>query len=934
MIFSANLRINAIVAVTLALGFPAAGLSQVVPPDSKTPPAKSGSQTPAKTDKGPKPDAAKKSDDSDDDDTLDYEKFVKDLKRIDGPMALYQKGKNLYLELPEDKLDKVFLIQAAFDTGLDNLYMHAGMPLGDKAVDAFKFERKDDMVWLERPNIANRWTDQSTFATGAQRSFPDAMLNTFRVEQTNNDKKLLLVNVTSLFYGDIFHLGEMIAGGLGGPYQLDMPRSEPVAVKGFPDDTVVQMKLHFFSQRGADPNPLMALFGLSDNTLEDDRSAPVQIVYSMWWRKDDNYVPRMSDPRIGNFTTEFFSVDRFLDEDKQVRYIDRFNLQKKDPKAKLSDPVKPIVFTVDNSIPEKYRPAIKAGVLRWNKAFEAIGYKNAIQVQDIPKTDKDYDHADGRYNVIRMMVGPSAPFAAISLLRTDPFSGEILNASITLDGNVLQELASEHERNLPISLGKGALRKTQVLLRDPSRTITDDKYLFETPQEELMDQAEARMAKFGWTNELCSYGSDLANQSELGWDALQMNPGGSPVSIDEYVNEFLSDAVCHEVGHCLGLMHNFAGSTLLTTDQLGDSTVTKKDGITASVMDYMPPNAQAILKGKGEIFMDQVGTYDQWAIKYDYMDTGAKTPDEERYAISQVASESGLPGHAFVSDEEADMYDPAGVRFDAGKDPLNFSAKQLEELRRARHYAIAELPKPGTSYSQRTRIVLGSIIKAFNEGRIAARFIGGTYGNHNFKGDEGEKPTLAPVPASTQRQAMRLIANEFFAPDSFDLPKPVMESLSLDQDELAGSPWNAPLREIISGMQSNLLALVMGASATDRIAENSFKTGSGSYSLTEHYDRLLHSICAEIGENQSISPLRRDLQRFFVQALMLQAGAPQGGISDDVRLVATDSLQRLDKEMGVQLAKPAKLDDITKLHLKEMRQGIDRFLARRDLVSG
>jgi hypothetical protein len=274
-----KIRKLAIAAISMALGAPFPAISQTQPnkhqgpaaqPTAANPPAK-----PADTAKADAKPEAKKA--SKDDDTLEYEKFVKDLKRIDGPMALYQKGKNIYLELPEAKLDKVFLIQAAFDTGLDTMFMHAGMPIGGQAIDAFKFERKDDMVWLERPNITNRWSKESTFATGAERTFPDAMLNTFRVEQHNVEKGLLLVNVSSLFFGDVFRLGEMIAGGLGGAYQLDNARSEPAALKGFPENTVVQMKLHYYSPRGAEPNPIMELLGMGGNTLEDDRSLPTRV---------------------------------------------------------------------------------------------------------------------------------------------------------------------------------------------------------------------------------------------------------------------------------------------------------------------------------------------------------------------------------------------------------------------------------------------------------------------------------------------------------------------------------------------------------------------------------------------------------------------------------------------------------------------------------
>jgi hypothetical protein len=392
--------------------------------------------------------------------------------------------------------------------------------------------------------------------------------------------------------------------------------------------------------------------------------------------------------------------------------------------------------------------------------------------------------------------------------------------------------------------------------------------------------------------------------------------------------------VSHEVGHCLGLRHNFAGSTLLTTQQLGDDKLTSSEGTSASVMDYTPPNAQAILKGHGTIFMPTIGVYDMWAIKYGYMTTGAKVPQDDRFALSQVASQSGLPGHEYLTDEEADTINPDAVRFDCGKDPLNFSAKQLVELDRAREYAITNLPKVGESYAERTKIILSTIIAAFREGRIAARFVGGTLGNKNYRGDSQEKPTLAPVPADEQRQAMSLITTSFFAPGNFNLPPSVMNSMSLDQSDLGDDVWNAPLREIISTLESNMLALTMSANTTDDVAENAYKSGEKSaYTLTEHYDRLLHSVCSEVGANQDISPLRRDLQRFFVQALMIQAGAPQGGVSDDVRLVSMDCLRRLKSATGHQLASAKGLDSITKLHLAETQSTIDRFLTRNMAVA-
>lgn len=921
-------RRNALAALALVFG-----LSATLPVVAQTPapkPNEPGKQAPSKAPdtkkEEPKKEEPKKEEVKRDEKSLDYEKFVKDLKKIDGSFTLYQKGKNLYLELPESKLGQLFLIQAAFDTGLDNFFLHAGMPVGDQAVDAFRFDRNEETVWLVRPRISTRWEPENPFKLGADRAFQEAILGSFRIEQQDPEKKLLLVNVTTLFNGDVFRLSEMITSGLGGPYQLDSAKSGPESVKGFPENSVVTMKMHYFSPRGSEPNPLAVALGLAgESTLEDSRSAPVKVVYTVWWRKDTGYVPRLADPRVGFFTTDFWSLDKFLSDDQTSKYINRFDVRKKDPRQDVSEAVKPIVWTIDPSVPVQYRSAIRNGVLRWNKAFEALGYKNAVQVKEVGKDDKDYDHADGRQNVIRMMSGPTAPFAAISLLRTDPFTGEILNASITIDANTIQALLNEHDRYLPNNGTAMVDRAYKVLLRNDSRPDTDDHYLFTTPVEEAREAVRARMSKFGWAQSSCTYASELAGQASLAWNELQAVAGPN-VNREEYVKMFLSDCVAHEMGHCLGLRHNFAGSTNLTTAQLSDDSLTSTQGNSASVMDYTPPNVQAILKGKGNFYQTTIGEYDKWAIRYGYESFGGKTPISDLYRLSRIAAESGKPGHAFMTDEDADSFNPYAVRFDMSKDPINFSAKQLVALRKARDWAVTNLPRPGESYANRTKVVLATIRTAFREGRIAARFLGGVVATRNFKGDVGENPTLRPVTAAEQRQALSLITKHFLAADSFALPSSLLNSMSIDEG--SGLSWIAPLREYVGSQQSAILSLALSARTTNQIAENAYKGGKDPYTLGEHYGAIVGSVFTEVGQNVSISPLRRDLQRFVANALVIQASAPEGGVSSDVRLIATDTLRRLNQRLVTQSAKSKRLDDMTKLHLRETQGLISRYLNR------
>ncbi|MEZ0326521.1 MAG: zinc-dependent metalloprotease [Fimbriimonas sp.] len=853
-----------------------------------------------------------------------YETAIKDLKRIDGAFPMYQRKKEILLELPEDKLGKIFLLQATLATGLDSALLHAGMPIGNNAVDAFRFDRNEEQVWLVRPTIANRWQKGDDFALGAERQFQEAILGSFKIEQQNPEKKLLLVNVTQLFYGDVIRLSEMVSQGLGGQYMLDREKSSVESVKGFPENSTVQMKLHYMSPRGGGGGGMMALLGLSAPiSLEDDRSAPLKVTYSVWFRKEDGYTPRNADPRIGYFTESFFSIDKYLNTDRTERYINRFHLVKKDPTAKVSEAVKPIVFTLDNSIPADYREAVKSGVLRWNKAFDALGFKNAVQVQEQPK--ENYDHADGRYNVIRMMVSPSSPFGAISLFRTDPFTGEILNVGITLDGNIIRDLQQEHLRNVSSHVGAGK-RALEVMTRDPQRTTTDDEFLFATPAEMARKEAFAKMSRFGLAGELCTNAAEQASAGVLSWIAVQ----AAPVKADkeEYVKKFLADCVSHEVGHALGLRHNFAGSTNLSTNELADDKLTSEQGTSASVMDYTPANVQAVLKGSGNFYAPVIGPYDVWAIKYGYSDFG-KTTTGEKFQLAQIASASGERGHAFMTDEDADSWNPYAVRFDGGSDPLVFSSKMIVAMKRARDYAILNLPRKGESYSKRTNVVLSSIMRSFREGRTAARFVGGIAASRNFKGDSGEKPTMAPVNPALQRQAAKMIAANFLAPGAFKMPESVLTSLSTDENE--GS-WTAPVRDFIGFNQQNLVALMLSASASDRIAENSYKV-KGAYGLDEHYQIVTGAVFAEVGTNQSIDPLRRDLQRFLVNGLTTIAGAPNGAVNEDSRMLASQSLSSLRNKMLAQLKHSDKLDNMTRLHLKDSSESIGRFLNRTNVVA-
>lgn len=858
--------------------------------------------------------------------TVEYEKAIKDLVKTTGVFTFYQRKKDLLLELPEAKLNQLFLIQAAMGTGVSSIGLQAGEPLGAFEVDAYRLEKHDEQIWLVRPNFRYRWGKNDDLKISAERSLPEAILGSYRIEQTDPEKKLYLINATSLFYGELFRLNDAVNFILGGQYSLDRDKSSIESLKSFPDNSVVHTKLHYFSPRGAEGNELLEALGFgTTDQLEDSRSVPLKVTYNLWFRKDSAYVPRLADPRIGYFTTDFFNLDRFLNQDRTERYIHRFALAKKEPTAAQSEPVKPIVWTLDPSIPAAYRPAVKEGILRWNRAFDELGYKNAIVVQDPPADDKEYNHADGRYNVIRWTLSPDAAYA-VSLYRVDPFTGEIINASVSVDANMLAYILDDYQHST-LATASAPARAMQALLRDPSRKESEDQFLWSTNKERAAKTMQGALGKLGWSKTRCEAQYGLAQHAAFGYYASMA--AGLKMNKEEYARMFIADIVCHEVGHALGLRHNFVGSTYLTTDQLGDDALTSKENVAASVMDYTPVNVQAVLKGSGNFFGTTVGPYDRWAVSYGYSDFKSSAPLAEKLDLARIAAKSGLPGLAYMTDENADAWDPYVTRFDNAKDPIAYAAKNLEAARKMRAYAIQNLPKRGESYDMRTQLVLGSVIRTFREGRMAARFVGGLSASRSHRGDAVEKPTLAPVDPQTQRQAIKLAVQHCFAPDAFALPQSVLTSLSFDPSNTAMVGWNAPIRELIGSQQMTLFATLMSAGATDRIAENAIKWGArkDAYTIDEHFSILVGAVFKEVGTAKTIAPLRRDLQRFALTALMQQAGAPAGAINEDARTLAADSLRRLSSRFA-SADKVKGMDGMSAAHVRDAEATIKRFLDR------
>ncbi|MES2462554.1 MAG: DUF5117 domain-containing protein [Armatimonadota bacterium] len=493
---------------------------------------------------------------------------VKEFTKIPGVVTLYRKKDatkdTIYAELREDQIDKLMMLETTAGTGTASQVV-TGDPIDDLV---FKFTRNDDRILMTVPNYRYRTSDpKSPTATSLRRSFADAQLQSFKIEAKQADRKSVLIDISDLFKGDIARVSQMFSGnpllGMGGGgFGIDREKTFISSLKGFPENVVVATQYNFI--KGGPPSA-------GGDTLSDPRSAVVVVNYNLFPLPNDpvTYAPtngfrsRLYDPRVGYFTGvtgigptfESFDPDKDTADDPNVYYINRWDLKKKDPTAAMSEPVQPIEFWLDNAIPAQYRRPIGDGVLLWNKAFEKVGIKNAIVVKQMPD-DADWDPADMRHNIVRWVSSPFSGGAyAVAHARPNPLTGQILNASILVDANWTRVMNSEH------------------------KTLVDPAQAFEAgagiPVELAMQARKEGKIAPGQDLANCEIGGDqMQEQAWFGSLALDFAaaPYGAKVPgarIDRkvFLDQWLRQIVAHEMGHILGLRHNFAASTEFSLDR-------------------------------------------------------------------------------------------------------------------------------------------------------------------------------------------------------------------------------------------------------------------------------------------------------------------------------------------------------------------------------
>jgi hypothetical protein len=659
--------------------------------------------------------------------------------------------------------------------------------------------------------------------------------------------------------------------------------------------------------------------GNNSDVLPDSRGFTLKVHYSLSELPKSKYQPRLADERVGYFLTAYQDLSKDERRDPFVRYINRWNLEKQDPTAAISPPKKPIVFWIDNAVPLEYRDAIKEGVLMWNQAFLKAGFKDAIQVQQMPD-NATWDPADIRYNTIRW-INTVDGFFAMGPSRVNPLTGEILDADILIDGSFVRLLKNDYR---------------QIIQPQNSQTRTSLSALVNNGR--LCDKGNQKspkslgnLSKLATDYDLC-YGMEASNQLAFGSLAISMlgNSPPSPKELKNYIHQYLRLISTHEVGHTLGLRHNFRGSTLLSPVEMNNSEITRTKGMTASVMDYIPPNIAPDGVKQGDYFPNQVGPYDEWAIEYGYSPSQATTTLGEKSFLAAIAGQSNQRELSYAPDEDLSNSDPTVNPWDHSGNVLVYSQSQLANARRMwerlnKGYTIDE--ESSSDVEERFNSILRNYLQNLY---YTSKYIGGQSFYRVKPSDTKGQLPFVPVSVEQQRQALMTMQKYVFAEDALKFPPELLNKLvpsrwlhwgtSIQQGRL-----DYPIHDLVLLVQTAVLRDLLASDRLTRLKDLELKSEPGkSLTLPELFDTLQSGIWSEVLQPQGklqISSLRRGLQREYLE-IMMGMVLRKESVPEDARTLAWYKLKQLNSK----LKRVNSEDEYTQAFLLETRDRIEKTL--------
>lgn len=847
----------------------------------------------------------------------DFAKLTRGAREYEGLFRLHHKDDHVYAEIRPEQFDRPFLAPISIAKGL----ARGGETLNFDEQWVLAFKRVGDRVFLLRKNVRYRSSPDQPVANAVQSNFTDSVLLSMPIRSIHPMRQSVVIDLNDIFLSDF---GQLNLGS------FDASRSTWHKVKAYPRNVELQV-LATFNGRG------------SNDAVIDRRGTTVVVHYGLVeLPTDSGFTPRLADDRVGHFV----SVVRDYTSDNRdtsfVRYVNRWRLEKADPKAKLSPPKRRIVFWIEKSVPHEYRPYVREGILEWNKAFEKIGFKDAIEVRQ--QENEEFDPEDMNYNTFRwtttdrgIAYGPS---------RVNPMTGEILDADILFDADMVRFWKQENV----ILAGPGGLLDPDGPISTTRATRLgfglggwDDRTGADTRSGPIATPADLKTRMEAARRGLCQCGPCLRH--ELGFLGLaliarnQINP--SERVPEEAIGQAIKMVTMHEVGHTLGLRHNFKASTMLKNDQLHDPSITRHKGLVASVMDYSPVNIAPKGIKQGDYFTTTIGPYDYWAIEYAYKPLSGDT-EGEREELAKIAARGAAEGLEFGTDE--DMYgtsDPLTNAWDLGADPMRFAMNRMKLADELLVGLAERIVEKGEGY-QRARLAFSMLLRQYgNAADLLSQHVGGVLTHRDHRGDPNARDPFVPVKAQRQREALKFLQEHVLTDRPFTFPPDLLRRLAADRwfhwgNETAGwASVDFPLNARILSIQKTALTHLLDPRTLSRIQNNASKVdkGEAAFSLSELFRSLSTTIWTDLPAadkkerpTAASSVIRRNLQREHLKMIGELAVGNQPIAPADARSLARLHLRELNRRLEAALATPGELDDVVRAHYEESRDQVNRLL--------
>ncbi|MDJ1171670.1 zinc-dependent metalloprotease [Roseofilum sp. BLCC_M154] len=847
-----------------------------------------------------------------------FEDLISGTQKQDGLFTLYktEDKENIYLEIAPEQLNRNFLCVMTLSSGIGEGFLLNGMPIGEVL---FQLRKVQDRVQFVVPQTNFRTDPGDPLARSLNEGFSDSVLYSLKIEGIHPERKSLLIDATDLVMGegDLSGLSTFLPYLLNGAYSVSADNSYITEVENFPENLEIEA-LYGFSGGGF----------ISLPSLPDSRAFNLAVHYSFSSLPNHDYRPRLADERIGYFVTAYKNFSNSDRRDPFVRYINRWNIE----------PGKPLVFWIENTVPLEYREAVKEGILMWNEAFAQAGLPQAIEVRQMPD-NADWTPADIRYNVVRWSSSFEPMFYGIGPSRTNPLTGEILDADILIDANVVRLIKGQYQTLVNPDAGGG---QQQSLLQTFCQDTLENSYLRGVDLSEESEAKKDRLSGFPLANSLLDrdvcFAKEFNRQLAIGATSLSLTQNVLPSSteMEDYVQQFIRFLVAHEVGHTLGLRHNFHGSTLLSPEELQNPEITRTLGMVGSVMDYVSPNLAPPGKPQGDYFSTKLGPYDIWAIEYGYKPLNAVSPEAELRELRQIAQRAAEPELAYGTDEDyISRLDPAVNTFDLSNDPLTYAQWQLENAQAMWSRLNRRSPAPGESFSEMRDLFDTVFFYYFRNAMNLTLYVGGQSFNRHYAGDPNGGLPFQPLAAEEQRAALGAINQYVFSADAFQFSPHLLNQLAPSR----WSHWGAfpdlfeldyPISDRLLFLQQVVLRSLLSPTRLSRLQDLELKTDSTEevFRLPELFSTLQESVWTEVkdGDIANLSSIRRALQREYVEVLS-RMSLRQVRVPEDAVTLAWYNLRELEDQIDRTLRRQGRgLDTYTKAHLEKTRDRIAKVL--------